>query len=59
MEERVTITIERYDQLLRAEHDANQLKNLISEAYDSYAGVDRAALLLLYKLYFGNTEVTK
>ena len=59
MEERVAITVERYNQLIRAEQDANQLKNLIADAYENYAVLDRTTLGLLYKLYFGNKEETK
>ena len=59
MEERVAITFERYNQLIRAEQDANQLKALIADAYENYAVLDRAVLGLLHKLYFGNKEVTK
>ena len=55
----VMIAPERYEQLIRAEHDANHLKNLIADAYENYAVLDRTTLGLLNKLYFGNTEVTK
>ena len=59
MEERVAITVERYNQLIRAEQDANQLKALIADAFDNYEVIDRAKLALLNKLYFENREVTK
>ena len=59
MEERVAITVERYNQLIRAEQDANQLKTLIADAFENYEVIDRAKLALLNKLYFENREVTK
>ena len=59
MEERVAITVERYNQLIRAEQDANQLKALISDAFENYEVIDRVKLALLNKLYFENREVTK
>lgn len=59
MEERVAITVERYNQLIRAEQDAHQLKTLIADAYENYEVIDRAKLALLNKLYFGNKEETK
>lgn len=59
MEERVAITIERYNQLIRAEQDANRLKALISDTFENYEVLDRAKLALLNKLYFGDKEETK
>lgn len=52
----VAISVERYDQLIRAEQDANQLKALISDSFENYEVIDRAKLALLNKLYFGNKE---
>lgn len=59
IERNVTISVERYEQLIRAEEDANQLKALIADAYENYATLDRVSLALLNKLYFGNKEETK
>lgn len=56
MEERVAITVERYNQLIRAEQDANQLKALIADAYENYEVIDRVKLALLNKIYIGNKE---
>lgn len=56
MEERVAITVERYNQLIRAEQDANQLKALIADAYENYDVIDRVKLVLLNKIYIGNKE---
>ena len=47
------ITIERYNQLIRAEHDANQLKKLIADKYENYGRIDRDTLELLYNIYVG------
>ena len=59
IERNVTISVERYDQLIRAEEDANQLKALIADTYENYETIDRAKLALLNKLYFRNKEETK
>ena len=59
MEERVTITVERYNQLIRAEQDANQLKMLISEKHEKYDTLDWAEMQLLYKIYVGKKEDNK
>ena len=59
MEERVTITVERYNQLIRAEHDANQLKTLIANRASNYEGLDYQSVIHLHTLYNGNEEVDK
>lgn len=56
MEERVSITVERYNQLIRSEQDANQLKALIADAFENYEVIDRTKLGLLNKIYIGNKE---
>lgn len=58
-ENTITISVERFQQLIRAEQDANQLKALIADAFENYEVIDRAKLALLNKLYFGNKEETK
>ena len=58
-ENTITISIERFQQLIRAEQDANQLKALIADAFENYEVLDRTLLDLLNKLYVGNKEVTK
>lgn len=55
----VMIAPERYEQLIRAEHDANQLKSFIAECHENYHIVSREELNLLYTMYIGNKEVTK
>lgn len=56
MEERVAITVERYNQLIRAEQDANQLKALIADSFENYEVIDRTKFALLNKIYIGNKE---
>ena len=56
MEERVAITVERYNQLIRAEQDANQLKALIADAFENYEVIDRVKLALLNKIYICSKE---
>lgn len=58
-ENTITISVERFQQLIRAEQDAHQLKALIADVYENYEVIDRAKLALLNKLYFGNKEETK
>lgn len=55
----ITISVERFQQLIRAEHDANSLKALIADAYANYESLDRTKLAVLYKLYFGTNEESK
>ena len=54
--ENVSIPLERLQQLIRAEHDANHLKALISEKYDNYESINREELKVLCALYCGNKE---
>lgn len=56
MERQITVGLERYEQLIRAEQDANQLKALIADAYENFETLDRAKLALLHKIYFGSKE---
>lgn len=51
----VTISLERYEQLIRAEHDANQLKAMI----DAESSIDYNGIGLLKSIYIGNKEETK
>lgn len=59
MEDRVAITVERYNQLIRAEQDANQLKSLIADCHENYHILSREEINLLYVIHVGNKEVTK
>ena len=59
IENYVMIPIERYEQLLRAEHDANQLKALIEKKNNDYGTIGRDELLCLETIYFGDKEETK
>lgn len=55
----VAIPLERYEQLIRAEHDANQLKALIEKKNEDYGTIDRNELLCLQAIYIGDKEETK
>lgn len=52
----VTISVERFQQLIRAEQDANQLKALIAEKTEHYQTIDRDDLKLLYTIYCKKEE---
>ena len=56
MNETITISMERYNQLIRAEHEANHLKSLISDCHENYHNITREELNLLYTMYIGNKE---
>lgn len=56
METYLTLSTERYEQLLRAEHDANHLKALIADRNDNYHGITRDDLNLLYTMFIGKKE---
>lgn len=47
----VCISLDRLQQLIRAEHDANHLKALIGEKHDSYGTFSREEIKMLYTLY--------
>ena len=55
----VSISVERFEQLVRAEQDANNLKKLIAEKFERYSDIDRSLICLLYAIYFGNEEDTE
>lgn len=57
MDERfITVPLERYEELLIAERDANLLKRYIHEAAGDYLGINDTALKTLDKLYFGKVD---
>ena len=49
----VTISMERFQQLIRAEQDANQLKALITDKLEHYGTIDREVMKILSVLYCG------
>ena len=55
----VTISQERFEQLIRAEHDANQLKAIIADCHENYHSITREELDLLYSMYIGKKEGSK
>ena len=52
----IMISGERYQQLIRAEHDANMLKVIIAETYNNYRTIDRETLKVLYAIFIGEKE---
>lgn len=52
----IAVDEKRYDQLIRAEHDANQLKALIAEKVDGLGSFSREELKLLYAMFISNKE---
>lgn len=56
MNENITISADRYEQLIRAEHDANILKAIIADAYEEYHAIDRGVLTTLYTMFIGKKE---
>lgn len=59
MEEYVCITTERYEQLIRAERDANLVKALIAYYYEGYHPYDRGVLTTMYTMFIGKKEDEK
>ena len=55
-EAKVTITAGRYEQLIRAEQDANHLKDLIAEKYVHYDTLGREELKMLVTMFIGIKE---
>ena len=56
MDEYISISEKRYEQLIRAEQDANRLKALIAEKAEAYGSLDRDALRILYTMFIGEKE---
>ena len=56
MENMVSISLERYDQLIRAEHDAHCLKAMIFDKCKTYESIPYKEIVTLYAMYFGNKE---
>ena len=52
----VCISMERLQQLIRAEHDANHIKALISDKYEKYENFDREDLKFLHTMYCAKKE---
>lgn len=53
---KIAITQDRYEQLIRAEQDANHLKAFFAQKYENYGTVCRAELELLYTMFIGKKE---
>lgn len=52
----VSITMERYEQLIRAEQDANCLKTLIADKYANYQPLSREEMKLIVTMFIGIKE---
>lgn len=52
----VTISLERYDQLIRAEQDANVLKGIIASKVERFGGLSLDELRVLDDSYNGASE---
>ena len=50
------LTLDRYDQLLRSEQDANYLKALLAEKFENYGTFSREELKILYTMFIGKEE---
>lgn len=55
-DENIFLTMDRYDQLLRSEQDANYLKTLLAEKYEKYGTFSREELKILYTMFIGKEE---
>lgn len=54
--ETITIPVERYNELIRAEKDATQLKDVIDFAKHEWRGLSYDEITILYLLHFGKEE---
>lgn len=50
------LTLDRYDQLLRSEQDANYLKALLAEKFENYGTFSREELKILYTMFIVKKE---
>lgn len=56
MEMSITLSIERYNQLIRAEHDANHFKAMIADKLKTYDAIPYTEVATLYSMYNGDKE---
>lgn len=56
MEMFISLECERYNQLIRAEQDANMLKAFIANHHETNTSVYSSELELLYNLFIGKKE---
>lgn len=52
-EQNITISTDRYLELLRAEHTAQMLLDIIKEKNESYCGIDHKEIRLMHTLFCG------
>lgn len=53
----ITISANRYEALVRCEHEANCLKNIIWRKFKEYGTFSREEIKMLYDLFVGDMEV--
>ena len=58
-ENTITISVERFQQLIRAEQDANQMKTLLADKVENYGNFSRDEMKLLYTMYCNKKEETE
>jgi len=56
MRECVVLPVDRYEQLVQGEHDAELLKKFIADKVENYGSVSREDMKLLYTLYCNKKE---
>jgi hypothetical protein len=59
MPETLTISLARFEELIRAERDANLLKSLIEARKKAWRGIQHEELVFLYDHYFFPDEELK
>ena len=52
----VAVPTERYQQLIRAEHDADMLKAFLVKKYENYGTICRAEIEMFYTIFIGEKE---
>ncbi len=52
----VFISTDRYERLVKAENDANQIKALLAEKFENYGTFSREELKMLYTMFIGKKE---
>lgn len=52
----VSVSLERLQQLIRAEQDANHLKALLADKFENYGDFSRDEMKLLYIMYCDKKE---
>lgn len=56
MDNYIAVDEKRYDQLIRAEHDANYLKAFLATKVEGYGTISRTELEVLFAMFIGKKE---